>query len=147
MKAFFRNLECPLQGCREKNRSKVHTLIKKDKPLCLHTLLGYSIPQQDDASQSSSVKPKQVPKIDREATVKHILEKITEHVPSMTNQAQSDFLARNHQYTNNLVLNENISEIINNTVPTKCSYCENSELISWPYKPKTAFFLRDAFQF
>ena len=35
----IRNNKCPLQICREK-KSKLHSLMKKENPLCLHTLLS-----------------------------------------------------------------------------------------------------------
>ena len=38
----IRNLQCPLRKCLDK-RAKVHTLLKKEGPICLHTLLGYTI--------------------------------------------------------------------------------------------------------
>ena len=132
-------MECPLQACKEKKRSKVHTLIKKDKPLCLHTLLGYCIPSKEESSSHEKTKPE--PKIDREATTKYVLEKITKYVPSMTSQATSEFLVRNHQFIQRLVLNQDISDVINKTVPTKCSFCEDSFLTPWPYKPKKSYFL------
>ena len=36
----IRNNRCPLQICKEQ-RSKLHTLMKKENPLCLHTFLTY----------------------------------------------------------------------------------------------------------
>ena len=41
----IKNLKCPLSKCHDK-RAKVHTLLKKEGPICLHTLLAYCVKDQ-----------------------------------------------------------------------------------------------------
>jgi hypothetical protein len=67
----LRNRVCPLIVCKEK-RSKLHTLQKKEGPLCLHTLLANCLQTEDLGLQavSSNNKSKPVPKIDRDLTAK-----------------------------------------------------------------------------
>ena len=67
----LRNKKCPLGVCRE-NRSKLHTLLKKEGPLCLHTLLANCITASDLGWKDGSAtdKPKPIPKIDRDLTSK-----------------------------------------------------------------------------
>ena len=149
----IRNLQCPLQACKDKKKTKVRTLIKKDKPLCLHTLLAdctklleaETIAEETNPGEATSAKastrPKPGPKIDRDSTAKYIHDKIKEHLPTMSSQGASDFLVNNYNFTRGLLLNQNISEVINQTIPSECKFCEDSELIPWPFKAKNAFFL------
>ena len=64
----IRNHRCPLQVCREK-KSKLHTLMKKENPLCLHTLL--STMSNIDPPNPVTVQPPlpKKTKINREKTI------------------------------------------------------------------------------
>ena len=134
-----RNLKCPLTKCQEK-RSKLHTLIKKEGPICLHTLLGYCAQPQVLGAASSKEKAKPIPKLDRDLTVKYILENIQNNFPTMSEKTTS-FLVKNFEFTKDLLKSENISEEICEHIPSECHSCPETKLLDWPYPAKRAFFI------
>ena len=139
----LRNLECPLNSCKER-RSKLHTLMKKDRQLCLHSLLGHCVPSTLKVEDSASVlkeKTKAAPKIERDLTVNYIYKQIQEHFPTMCDKTSSTFLARNLQYTTSLLQRSDISAEINSHVRNKCTICLNTKLKKWPFQHKKSFLL------
>lgn len=138
----LKNLKCPLQKCKEK-KSKLHTLMKKDGPICLHSLLGHCTQSSEPESVMGSKpdKAKPIPKVDRDLTVRYVHDQIKEHFPTMTSKGVSQFLVKNSLYIKSLVLKQNISEEINSQVPSMCKFCENSKLVTWPYGAKKSYFL------
>ena len=135
----IRDLKCPLQKCREK-RAKLHTLIHKEGPICLHTLLGTCTLDPVESLKDTSAKKKPVPKLDRDSTVRYIVNNIQNHFPTMS-QDKSAFLVRNCKYVQYLMQAENISKEIEKHVPTECPSCPGSQLLDWPYPAKKAFFV------
>ena len=50
----IRNNKCPLESCKEK-RSKLHSLVKKDAPLCIHTMLTALASNQNPSTPQPSL--------------------------------------------------------------------------------------------
>ena len=86
----IRDFKCPLKKCKEA-RAKVHTLLKKEGPLCLHNLLAWCTVSQDGNEVTSSENESAQPKLDRDLTVQHIMMKIITSFPSMSSE-NSEFL-------------------------------------------------------
>lgn len=142
----LRNLTCPLNVCKEK-RSKLHTLMKKEGPICLHTLIVTSIttPDGEEKQAQSASKSAPNPKIDRDLTTKFVVQKIKEFFPSMTDETRTQFLAFNRKFTTSLVQSEDLSSEINKHVPSTCQFCVNTDLVDWPYQPSRSFFMSMAY--
>ena len=124
--------------CKDK-RSKLHTLAKKSKPLCIHTLLSY-VAKQSAAYNTNDSESKQVTtKIDRVITVKGVLQKIKDNFPNISEIHKQEFMHRSRQFTEEF-MNSESSMSINEHVPSLCSDCSAS-LIEWKYKPKVSLFI------
>ena len=132
----IRNMKCPLGSCREK-RSKLHTLTKKEQPICLHTILCHSV--EESSPKSSAVKTK-VPKIDRDLSVSFVMNRIREQFPGMGSVQLDEFLKKSRKYLEKLVKNPSKSEIIAEMTPKECKFCQ-TPLLDWPFKAKQAFLL------
>ena len=134
----IRNLKCPLNKCKELG-SKLHTLLKKEGPICFHTLLGHCTQAQLSTKDTSSKeKKKAVPKVDRDSTVKFIVENIQKEFPTMS-QIKTAFLVKNCKYVQYLLQAEDINEEISKHIPSECPSCPGFKLIDWPYPAKKAF--------
>ena len=82
----IRNKKCPLQMCRE-TKSKLHTLLRKENPICLHTLLS-TMAEVDSPTEISTLTnaKKKTTKLDRIATIE-VRKAVTKYVPYMTSLA------------------------------------------------------------
>ena len=101
----IRKQNCPLTSCKE-SKSKLHMLSKKETPLCLHTVLIHSLEDKSQslpsASSSASLPSAETgvkktiknPKINRDLTTKVVMDKISEHFPTMTEMESSGFITR-----------------------------------------------------
>ena len=129
--------------CKEK-KSKLHTLLKKEAPLCLHSVLGYCASKSD--SSAPQIEKKSVPKLERDLTVKFVLSKIKEHFPSMSDSdIIPKFLVKNRKFVTSLMQVENLSEEINKHLPKVCHACPDSELLDWPFPSRKAYLLSNGF--
>ena len=133
----IRNEKCPLSKCKEK-KSKLHSLEKKEQPLCLHTVLIHSIAQASLTASSSSKKTP-MPKLNRELSTKIVMDKILEHFPSMTKMESTGFVRKSRRYVEKLVTNENRNETVMKQTIKCCTSCPETLLEDWPFKPKQAF--------
>ena len=128
---------CALNACKEK-RSKLHTLMKKEAPLCLHTLLANCLEGYENQEMQRPVKTIPTPKIDRNATVTFVLKKIKENFPSLSDQRCSEFLALSRQHITDIVHSDDISNEISKYLPSKCDFCFDTDLNSWPHRSTKA---------
>ena len=138
----LRNDKCPLSKCKE-GKSKFRTLMKKEEPLCVHTVLVYSSVQDQELPRDST-KPKKItfPKLDRDLTTKIVMNQILGKFPSMTSMETTGFIRRSRRYVDKLIANKNlINQTIEKQTLTWCPSCPQTQLEVWPFKPKQAFLL------
>ena len=129
---------CPLSKCRQ-GKSKLHTLAKKEQPLCVHNILVHSTVQVQGSSKSSTKKVA-VPKLDRDITTKIVMNQISEHFPSLTKMESTGFVKKSRRYIEKLFVNANVlNETILKQTLTRCTSCPQSLLEDWPFKPKQSF--------
>ena len=154
---------CTLPQCKEK-KSKTHTLVKKEVPPCVHTVLVHSInntPATQPSTSSSNTPATQpgtpssitpatqpsttkvsIPKLNRDLTVGEVIRNISRRFPTLTNIEKSGFVQRSRRYVETLHSNKaEINRIIRDRTLSKCSSCTDSNLVEWPFKPKQAFLL------
>ena len=86
----IRDYKCPLRKCRE-SRAKVHTLLKKEGPLCLHNLLAWCTAGNESNEQPMSEGKSSRHHLDRDLTVEYMTAKIIDSFPSMSSD-NSEFL-------------------------------------------------------
>ena len=137
------NKQCLLSKCKEK-KSKIHSLSKKDQPLCLHTFLIHAQAQgQTDqtSSQCSSAKKPPTPKLNRDLTVDFVISKIIENFPTMTKVESSKFVTKSRSYVEKLVLDKDINRKILEKCPSVCAVCPNGVLEDWQFKASKAFLI------
>lgn len=132
-----RNEVCPLDLCRSKSKRRIHTLIKKATPLCLHSIL---------AVESSSLEG-EMPvslaghQLDYERTVKKVVQKIKENFPSDFRQCEEGtFASDSKSYIDNLIMTSSIEEAIANSVPRVCEDC-GQKMILWQFKEPKSYFI------
>lgn len=148
----IRKQKCPLTSCKE-SKSKLHTLSKKETPICLHTVLIHSLEAQSQSSPSSSSsaslpsaetgvkKTIKNPKINRDLTTKVVMDKISQHFPTMTEMESSGFITRSRTDVEKLVSSKSVQETILKCTRKVCTSCHESVLEDWPFRPKQAFLL------
>ena len=165
----IKNQKCPLTTCREK-KSKLHTLTKKQAPLCIHTVLTNHISgkQASTPARTSSTpvtgtspspptrsfstpgpsrkKKSKNPKINRDLTLKEVIDQVSKHFPTLTQVELPSFVRQSRVFVEELVSNKNISQIIKERSRKNCISCTESTLEDWPFKPKQAYLLRHAIQ-
>ena len=166
----IRNQKCPLTTCKEK-KSKLHTLTQKDNPLCIHTILtnyisgkGVSTPARSASnpvkgtvppppsppprSFSTAVPPtgKKVkhPKLNRELTVKEVIQNIQHHFPTLSQLDSTSFVHESRIFVEQLISSNNINKIVQEHSRKQCTVCTDTILEEWGFKPKQSFILRDA---
>ena len=137
-----KNESCPLSKCKQ-IKSKLHTLTKKEQPLCIHTILVLSAVQVEGSSkgnEQSSTKKVSIPKLDRDITTKIVMNQISEHFPSLTKMESTGFVKKSRRYIEKLFASKSvINETILKLTPTWCTSCPGSQLEDWPFKPKQSF--------
>ena len=65
----IRDLKCSIDKCTKKSKSKQHTLVVKDEPICRHLLLAHLVECRTDESPRTPTKHL----IDHKLTVEHVL--------------------------------------------------------------------------
>ena len=133
-----RSNKCPLGSCKEK-KTKLHTLVAKERPVCLHTLLCHAV--RDSAPSTSSKTKTFVPKIDRDLSVNYLVDKIRDRFPSMESIHSAKFLKKSRKYVEKLAQNPSRNEVISNNTPKVCEFCKESVLLDWPFKSKKSFLI------
>ena len=113
-------------------------LVKKSKPLCLHTLLTYSW-KRSGTVKTTEEKIK-IPKLNRELTVKEVVHNIRKSIPKMTEIPGSKFLKDSRKFTEELVSSPDRSSLIEEHIVLNCLYCLET-LIDWMPKTKPSFLL------
>ena len=87
-----RDYKCPLKKCNE-SRVRIHTLLKKQNPICLHTMLAWCASSGEyTASNPENSGPSQT-KMDRDLTVENVLDQVQSSFPSMS-MDNTDFLSK-----------------------------------------------------
>ena len=113
----LKDLVCPIEACKRKGRSKMHTLISKAKPLCLHTIVGLvsGVPVEKETS-------KQVEhEIDFKGTVKKVLQRVKhEFPPSYRLLEEGNFLMESKNFVSKLFSSEDDLE---ERIPKQCDSC------------------------
>ena len=136
----IKDSKCPLPKCKEK-KGKAHTLVRKEVPLCIHTVLVHSLTNTTSEPKSSTTK-ESVPKLDRDLTVGHVIDNISRYFPSLTKMENSGFVQKSRRYVERLHANKSeINKMIQDKTLTKCKSCPDSNLSEWSYKPRKAFLL------
>ena len=149
--------KCPITSCKEK-KTKLHSLVKKEAPICIHTVLVHSSNATLDssttaaASSSSSTsgtsttvpeakKKIKNPKINRDLTTKVVMDEISKHFPTMTKMNPSGFVTKSRSFVEKLVSSPSINQTIDGSTRKLCTACPETLLELWPFKPKQAFLL------
>ena len=134
----IRNYKCPLGSCQEK-RTKLHTLVAKKQPLCLHTLLCHSV--KDSDSPNLPKRKDFVPRINRDLSINFVIEQIQCNFPSMVSLQSNELIRRSRKYVEKLTCNTSRNEIIHQHTPKVCKFCKETLLLDWPFKSKKSFLL------
>ena len=132
-----RDLKCSLQECTKKTRSRHHTLVVKDQPVCRHSLLGHLV--ENTAEKSSKIQTKHL--IDHELTIKHVISEITANFPNnMEECRESSFVPNSRTFVNTLTrMPDKLNQILS-MVPSSCTYCSET-LEEWKHKTPKSYFL------
>ena len=130
----LRNIVCPLPSCRRKGRSKVHSLITKAQPLCLHTILAYV----------ANIKPKKEAvkqvehQIDYKLTVKYVIKKVrSDFPPNFRELEDGNFLTESRVFVNQLYQS---GDEMDKNLPNSCDLCK-CDLEVWKRKPPVSYLM------
>ena len=134
----IRNLKCTIRSCREK-RTKQRTLMAKQPPMCLHSLLCHAI---TDPNLTNLPKTKEfVPKIKRDLSIDFVIELIQKNFPNMVSFQSNESLRSSRQFVDRILHNPARNEVIRQHTPTLCYFCDETILLDWPFKTKHSFLL------
>ena len=133
-----RNFKCALQSCQEK-RSKLHSLVAKQPPTCLHSLLCHAV--TDPKSPKLPMQREFVPKINRDLTINFVIEQIQCKFPSMASFQSNESIRSSREFVEDIIRNQSRNEAILKHTPTVCKFCKEVVLVDWPYKSKQSFLL------
>ena len=126
---IFRQSSCPLEKCKHKTRSKVHTLITKAKPLCLHSILAIVAEKSEKKKEPKPTEHL----INFKATIEKVVSKIQTNFPSSFRSCEEgNFLASSKTYLDSILSSDNLETLLE-CVPSKCDTC-SSELEVWKRK-------------
>ena len=117
---FSRQLICPLEGCKKKGRSKMHTLLSKARPLCLHTILAITADASGDKKEIKTVEHL----IDYRGTVEYVIEQIQSNFPtSFRSLEEGKFLSASKTFVDKMITSD--ESLINSLqcVPANCCRC------------------------
>jgi hypothetical protein len=133
----FRQLICPLDGCKQTGKSKMHTLISKARPLCLHTILALAA---DASGQKKETKPVEH-QLNFKATVEKVVKQIKDNFPSTFRSCEEGkFLASSKTFLDVLVSSEDTSSRILQSLPTECDTC-GCPLEEWKRKSPRSYLI------
>ena len=130
---YFDLLQCPSQKCGNKKRKKSHALTDSEPEMCIHLYCVYKCFGFADVRGTSSA----AFECDRVATVRQLVDKILQ-LPSLTEPEQAEFMLKSKNFETK-ISNTNLSESLNEYLPTKCDNCGNSNLKDWKHKTKSSF--------
>lgn len=115
----IRQGSCPLDECKHKSRSKVHTLLSKAKPLCLHTILALMAEKPETKEDPKPIKHQ----LDFKGTVEKVVMKIkTNFPPTFRSCEEGGFLSESKTFVDSLLLSDN-AEKLSKMVPSVCDQC------------------------
>lgn len=124
---------CPLEECKCRMKRKVHSLVKKVKPLCIHTILA--IQASEYVKPDSKVRHN----IDFEKTVKKVMIKIRSKFPVNFRMCEEgSFAIASKCYVDSLMLSINMEETLAAAAPKFCEDC-NQELKIWKFKEPNSY--------
>ena len=108
----------------------MHSLTKKEEPLCLHTYLIIK------AGLETKAKDVRVAahEVNRDATVLHVANMIKEHFPTATSD-RSDFLKNNKKFIDSVCKASDISKELLKYAFKQCPNCSGN-LDKWQHKTK-----------
>ena len=132
-----RDLKCSLDRCMKKTKSKHHTLVVKDHPVCRHSLLGHLVENRTDKFSKKETKHL----INHELTIKHVISEIIANFPnSMEDCRESNFVPNSRTFVNTLTRMPDKLDQILKMVPSSCTYCSET-LEDWKHKTPKSYFL------
>ena len=102
---------------------------------------GTSHSTQASSSNTDGKKKVKNPKINRELTVKVVIENIVNCFPTMSNLEVSGFLMKSRKYIEKQISNNNLQLKINESSRTVCTFCPDSTLEIWGFKAKQSYLL------
>ena len=141
-----RNLDCYLEICRKKVKSKRHTLVEKGVPICVHSMLARICSENKQQDLEPHSKPQH--KIDHYLTVKTIMSKIQAKFPeSFKILREGDFVKKSRTFVDSLLLfPEKLRQVLEN-VQSNCEFCGDL-LKDWNHKelPINAFLFKQFLQ-
>ena len=114
----LRDLVCPLAACRRKGKSKLHTLISKAQPLCLHSILGHvaNVKLQDKVIKDVEHQ------IDFKLTVKNVVLKVKSNFPQSFRQLEEGtFLKESKDFVSQLYTS---GAGLDERIPETCDLCK-----------------------
>lgn len=130
----LRELVCPLAACRGKGKSKLHTLVSKAQPLCLHSILGHVA----NVSLKDKVVKDVEHQIDYRLTVKKVIQKVKSDFPQSYRQLEEGTFLKESKdfvtkfYTSGVGLDESI--------PETCDVCK-CNLEVWKRKTPACYLI------
>lgn len=117
---FSRQLICPLEGCKKKGRSKMHTLLSKARPLCLHTILAITADASGDKKEIKTVEHL----IDYRGTVEYVIEQIQSNFPtSFRSLEEGKFLSASKTFVDKMITSDESLIYSLQCVPANCCRC------------------------
>lgn len=117
---LFRDLCCTLTACKQKSRSKMHTLISKAKPLCLHAILAIAADASVKKKQSKPVEHQ----LNHKGTVEKVIKFVKTYFPSTFRSCEEGaFLATSKTFIDKMISIESNLDKNLECVPEKCDAC------------------------
>ena len=133
----IRDLKCSIDKCTKKVKSKHHTLVVKDHPVCRHLLLAHLVESPADQAQHAPTQHL----IDHELTVKHVIKEIMTNFPSSMEECrESNFVPDSRTFVNTLTMMPDKLNQVLKMIPSVCTYCLET-LEDWKHKPPKSYFL------
>ena len=134
MFVHLRQLICPLEACKRKGRSKLHTLLTKAKPLCLHTIVGLVSNVPAESTDSKLVDHQ----IDFKLTVNKVIHKVKNGFPtSFRLLEEGSFLVESKTFVAGLLSS---GDNLEDRIPQKCDTC-HCDLEDWKRKPARSYLI------
>ena len=133
----IRDLKCNLARCVKQLKSKQHTLVVKNRPVCRHTLLGHLLNHKSKETARNPTNHY----INYELTVRHVIKEISEKFPrTMEECRKSVYVANSRTFVNSLLQMPGKLDQILKTIPDTCTRC-TEPLGEWKHKPPKSYFI------
>ena len=134
MFVHLRELVCTLGACKTKGRSKMHTLISKAQPLCLHSIIGHVANVKLKKKDTKEVHHQ----IDYKLTIKKVIQKVkSEFPPSFRLLEEGNFLKDSKAFVDDLYSS---GAELESRIQEKCDEC-TSGLELWKRKTPQSYFI------